>query len=703
MLSEAAGYQLLRDFGVPAPKFKIVKSAEEAAKAGAEIGYPVVMKIVSPQIVHKSDAGGVIVGVTGKDAARDAYNKIVESAKAYNPDAQIEGIIVEEMAKPGLELILGGKTDPAFGKVITFGMGGTLVELMKDVTLRILPVDEDDIRTMVTEINAYPLISGYRGMKPKDEEALVEIIKSVAKFFKESENVKEFDINPLRLYEEGACAVDARIIIDDDYKPPAKAERKTVPPEYFNPRSVAVIGASSDAKKMGYAVMHNLLHFPGQIYPVNNKRSEVQGLKAFPTVCSIPSPVDLAVITVPALQVPKIMQECGEKGIPLVVVITAGFKETGTEGKALEDRMLEIARSYNIRIVGPNCLGLIIPPRGLDTTYVHESPDSGGIAFISQSGAIINTVVDWSLKNDIGFSAVFSVGNQSDLDFIDYLRFVEQDKNTKAVILYVEQLTDGREFMKVVSEVAKKKPVIAIKSGSSSKGQAAASSHTGSLSGSYEVYMEAFRKSGVIPVRALRGAFEAAELLAAPASPTGALKGTRAIVITNAGGFAVLSSDYAEMYGINIIDLPKEIIEELNTFLPDYWSHANPLDLLGDASEKRFTQVFDVLARHSDLWDIAFVIGFPNLVLDSEHFAQAIVNFSEKTDNPVIGTLLGGECMEAGIKHLKESGIPNSRNPESPISTISNRHTRSSAVSSGRDAERSQLDFPEQKISPYFF
>ena len=444
MLSEAEGYQLLKDFDVPAPNFKIVKSAEEAAKAGAGIGFPVVMKIISPQIIHKSDAGGVIVGVTGKDDARDAYNKIVESVKAYNPEAIIEGIIVEEMAKPGLELILGGKTDPAFGKVITFGMGGTLVELMKDVTLRILPVNEDDIRTMITEINAYPLISGYRGMKPKDEETLVRIITSVAKFFEENDNVKEFDINPLRLYEEGACAVDARIIIDDDYKPEARPERRPVPPEYFNPRSVAVIGASSDPKKMGYAVMHNLLHFPGQIYPVNNKRGEVQGLKAYPTVSAIPNPVDLAVITVPGTQVPKVMQECGEKGIPLVVVITAGFKETGPDGKALEDRMLEIARSYNIRIVGPNCLGLIIPPRGLDTTYVHQSPNPGGIAFISQSGAIINTVVDWSLKHEIGFSAVFSVGNQSDLDFIDYLRFVEQDKNTKAVIIYVEQLTNGR-------------------------------------------------------------------------------------------------------------------------------------------------------------------------------------------------------------------------------------------------------------------
>ncbi|QSZ66627.1 CoA-binding protein [Methanofollis aquaemaris] len=655
MLSEAEGYDLLREYGVPTPGFEIVTSADAAAKAASAIGFPVVMKIISPQIVHKSDAGGVVVGISGAAEAKKAFTQIVESAKEYDAEAEIKGVIIEEMAKPGLELILGGKTDPAFGKVITFGMGGTLVELMKDVTLRILPVSEEEIRTMVREINAYPLISGYRGMKPKDEETLVEIIAGVAKFFDENPQVTEFDINPMRLYESGACAVDARVIVDDDYQPAERKERTFVPPEYFTPRSVAVIGASSDPQKMGYAVLHNLLHFPGQIYPVNNKRTEVQGLKAYPTVTAVPNPVDLAVITVPAVHVPRVMQECGEKKIPLVVVITAGFKEAGEEGKVLEERMLDIARHYNIRIVGPNCLGLIIPPRGLDTTYVHESPEPGSIAFISQSGAIINTVVDWSLKQEIGFSAVFSVGNQADLDFLDYLRFVEQDKSTRAIILYIEQLTNGKEFMEVVSEVAKKKPVVAIKSGSSQKGQKAASSHTGSLSGSYEVYMEAFREAGVIPVRALRGAFEVAELCA---SPGGYPRGRRAIVITNAGGFAVLSSDYAEMYGLDLIDLPPEILEELNEFLPDYWSHANPLDLLGDASEKRFQQVFDVLARHSDLWDMAFVVGFPNLVLDSEHLADQIIRFSGKTENLVVASLLGGECMDAGKKVLKGHQIP---------------------------------------------
>src|SRR5208337_1436541 len=418
MLSEAEGYDMLRKYDLPVPEYQIVKSGEDAAHACERMGRPVVMKIISPQIVHKSDAGGVIVGIGSRKAALGAFTKFIDGAKAYDPGAHIEGVIVEQQAEPGLELIIGGRTDAAFGKVITFGMGGTMVELMKDVTLRILPITEEEIRQMIKEINAYPLIAGYRGSKPRDEEDLVRIITNVARFFEENEHVVEFDINPIRLYEKGACAVDARIIVDDDIKVVEKPVRTPVPMEYFNPRSIAVIGASQDSSKMGYAVMHNLLHFPGQLYPVNNKRSEIQGLKAYPTITAIPAPVDLAVITVPAIHVPGVIEECGAKGVPMAVIITAGFKEMGEGGKALEDRVLAIAKGHGTRIIGPNCLGVIIPPKGIDTTYVHQSPKPGNIAFISQSGAIINTVVDWSLAKNIGFSNVISVGNQSDLDFL---------------------------------------------------------------------------------------------------------------------------------------------------------------------------------------------------------------------------------------------------------------------------------------------
>ncbi|MFY9749331.1 MAG: acetate--CoA ligase family protein [Methanoregula sp.] len=655
MLSEAEGYDILRKYEIPVPEYQIVKNGEDAAFAAEKMGCPVVMKIISPQIVHKSDAGGVMVGIGSRKAALGAFTRIIDNAKAYNGEAQIDGVMVEQQAEPGLELIIGGRTDPAFGKVITFGMGGTMVELMKDVTLRILPVTGDEIRQMVREINAYPLIAGYRGARPRDEEALVRIIANVSRFFTGNENIVEFDINPLRLYESGACAVDARVIVSDAVDKVEHKERIPVPIEYFTPRSIAVIGASQDSSKMGYAVMHNLLHFPGQLYPVNNKRAEIQGLKAYPTITAIPAPVDLAVITVPAIHVPAVVEECGAKGVPLVIIITAGFKEMGHEGKALEERVVAIAKGHGTRIIGPNCLGIIVPPRGIDTTYVHQSPKPGNIAFISQSGAIINTVVDWSLAKNIGFSNVISVGNQSDLDFLDYLRYVEKDPKTKAIIMYIEQITDGKAFMDVVTEVAKSKPVIAIKSGSSRRGQAAASSHTGSLSGSYEVYMEAFRKSGVIAVHTLTGAFLAAQVLAHPKRYP---KGKRAVVITNAGGFAVLSSDYAERYGIELIDLPVELIEELNEFLPDFWNKGNPIDLLGDAPEKRFEKTFEVLAKHGDLWDMAFIIGFPNLVLTSEQLARQILRFSERTENRLIATLLGGDSMNVGREMLKEQGIP---------------------------------------------
>lgn len=655
MLSESESYELLKQYGVPVPEHTIVKTAAEAGKVAEKIGFPVVMKIHSPQIVHKSDAGGVIVSISSKQAAEEAFKKIVENAKAYNPEAEIKGVVVEQQAAPGLELIIGGKTDPAFGKVLTFGMGGTLVELMKDVTLRILPISEEEIRKMVREIHGYPMIQGYRGSKPRDEETLVQVMCAINRFFAENTNVVEFDINPVRLYESGACIVDARIFVDDEAVEKVANERPFVPIEYFNPRSIAVIGASSEPKKMGYAVMHNLLHFPGQLYPVNNKRPEVQGLKAYASILDIPNPVDMAVITVPAKHVPSVIEECGRKGVPMAVIITAGFREMGEEGKALEDRVLEIARSYGTRIVGPNCLGLIIPPKGIDTTYVHQSPKPGNIAFISQSGAIVNTVVDWSIKQDIGFSVVVSVGNQADLNFIDFLRFVERDPKTKGIILYIEEIQDGKTFMKVASEVSKTKPIVAIKSGSSEKGQAAASSHTGSLSGSYDVYMEAFRASGVIPVHTLSGTFQVAEMLSLP---KGYPRGKRAVVITNAGGFAVLSSDYAERYGIDLIDLPPEVLKELNDLLPEFWNKNNPIDLLGDANEKRFEQTFNVLAKYQDCWDIAFVVGFPNLVIGSEQLANQIIRFSEKTENMIVSTLLGGASMDRGRKILKENGIP---------------------------------------------
>ncbi|HJJ55793.1 MAG TPA: acetate--CoA ligase family protein, partial [Methanocorpusculum sp.] len=634
MLSESDSYDILRKFNLPTPEFKIVKDPESAVIAAQNIGYPIVMKVVSPQIVHKSDAKAVIVGIKSDDEVKKAYSNIISSVKAYNPNSTIEGIIVEEMAKPGLELIIGGKIDPTFGRVITFGIGGTHVELYKDVGICILPCSDSEIRCLIRQIKGYPLISGYRGDSPKDEEYLFRTIKNACNFFENNEHVVEFDINPFRLYEKGGCAVDARILIQDtvvninDHYDPSK----TVPIEYYKPNTIAVIGASDDKTKMGFAAFRNLLQFPGTVYPVNNKRTEIQGVKCYPTISDISENIDMAVITVPSKVIPGIMEECGHKGVKIAVVISAGFKEMNDEGRQLENQIVDIAKKYGIRIIGPNCLGLILPPYKLDTTYVSKSPLPGNIAFISQSGAVVNAVVDNSLssKSKIGFSEVVSVGNQSDLDFLDYMSYAQRDQYTKAIILYIEEIKNGVAFMDMAKEITKTKPIIAIKAGSSKRGQVAAASHTGSLSGSYDVYMEAFRKCGVISVKTFKDAFRIANIL----SKIGKTRiGKRAVVITNAGGFAVLSNDYAETWGINIIDLPKDVIDDMNTFLPPFWNKNNPIDLLGDADESRFRGVFDVLCKNSTFWDIAILINFPNKVLESDKVAKVLIDYSNKTNN----------------------------------------------------------------------
>lgn len=661
MLSEADGYSLLRKYNVPAPRFEIVTDEDAAAKAAETIGFPVVMKIVSPQIIHKSDAGGVIVGVKSAEEAKKSFNQIIANVKKFNAQAEIKGIIVEEMAEPGLELIIGGKIDPTFGRVITFGLGGTLVEFHRDVALRLLPVTDEEIRSLIHEIKGYALIAGYRGVPPKDEEFLFQTLRNACNFFETNTNVVEFDINPLLLHEKGGAAVDARVMVQDEpvQLPPHYDPSKIVPIDYYKPRSVAVIGASDEPTKMGYATFRNLLQFPGEVYPVNNKRETIQGRKCYPTIGDIPGPVDMVTITVPAKLVPGVMEECGKKGVKMAVVITAGFKEMNEDGRALENKMVEVARKYGIRIVGPNCLGLILPPYKLDTTYVATSPLPGDTAFISQSGAIATSVVGISLSKgqEIGFSEVVSVGNQCDLDFLDYLSYAARDPHTKAIILYIEEIKNGVAFMEMAKEITKTKPIIAIKAGSSRRGQAAAASHTGSLSGSYEVYMEAFRKCGVIAATTLPAAFQCAKIMTSLKKP---IYGRRAVVITNAGGFAVLSNDYAETWGIRIVDLPKELIDEMNAILPEFWNHNNPIDLLGDADEGRFRGVLDILTRpeNETLWDIGIIVNFPNKVLSPEQVGNVLIDYQKKSENLIVGCFVGGDCLQPGVDLCRQNDIP---------------------------------------------
>ena len=668
MLSETEGYGLLKNHGILVPLFSVVRSREEAGAAAECIGYPVVMKVISPQVVHKSDAGGVITGIRSLAEAENAYDVIVHNVQVFDQSATITGLIIEQQKEKGLEILIGGRIDPTFGKVITVGMGGTLVELIKDVSIRVLPVRFSDINAMVQELQAYSLIKGFRNEPARDMGALITLIDSVARLFLERSEVVEFDLNPVFLYEKGACIVDARFYITDEDAITDVVQVQVMPPELLHVTSIAVVGASPDPNKVGYSVLRNLLSFPGSLYPVNPKHQEILGRAVYQTLSSIPGTVDIAVIVVPSHSVPLVVEDAGNAGIPLVIIISSGFREAGETGRVLEEQVLAIARQHGMRVVGPNCLGIMLPHQGINTTFDPISPKPGSIAFISQSGAIISTIVDWSLPEGIGFSAVVSIGNQADLTFEDFLQYAAEDPNTRAIILYIEQIREGTRFMKIAREVTQKKPVVAIKSGSSRIGQLTAASHTGSLSGSYDVYVAAFWQSGIIPVRSMREAFQTAELLSSEGYP----KGTRAIVISNAGGFAVLSSDYAEQFGIEIVEFSPAIIQELDTILPVDWNRRNPIDMVGDASADRFARTFDVMIKNQDAWDIAFVINVPSAISDPIRVANELVRFSKNTHRMIVGCMIGGDSMKTPLRILKDSGIPNFPDLEDAFKAVGN-------------------------------
>jgi acetyl coenzyme A synthetase (ADP forming)-like protein len=668
LISEAKGYEILHNIGVPIPRYALATTITEAIAAADSTGFPLVLKIVSPQVIHKSDAGGVITGIRNTEVLLGAYDKIISNVLAYNPSATIEGVMVEQQLEKGLEIIIGGRIDPAFGKVITIGMGGTLVELIKDVSIRVLPVTVTDIKAMLNELNGYRLIKGFRNEPPRDRDALVNLIDTIARFFMDTTDIVEFDINPVFLYEHGVCAVDARFYTDDAPAPVTTKPVRPLTKDLLKIKSIALVGASIEPNKVGYAVLRNLLSFPGTLYPVNPKHQQILGRATYPSLTSIPGPVDVAVVVVPARAVPSIVEEAGMKGTPLVVIISSGFRESGSAGIELEERVTTIAQQYGIRIMGPNCLGVMFPHQGINTTFDPVSPKPGNLAFLSQSGAIITTMVDWSLPEEIGFSEVISVGNQADLTFEDYILFAADDPDTKAIIMYVEQIHNGRRFMEIVRQVTPRMPVVVIKAGSSKIGRMTAASHTGSLAGSYDVYQAAFWQSGVIPARSMREAFQTAELLASEGYP----KGIRAIVISNAGGFAVLASDYAEQMGIEMVEFPHTVIKELDSILPVDWNRRNPIDMVGDASADRFARTFDVMIRNQELWDIAFIIAVPSAISDPIRVANELVRFSKSTHKMIVGCMIGGDSMKTPLRILRDSGIPNFPDLEDAFKAVGN-------------------------------
>jgi acetyl coenzyme A synthetase (ADP forming)-like protein len=439
---------------------------------------------------------------------------------------------------------------------------------------------------------------------------------------------------------------------------------------FFSPKSVAVIGASTNPEKLGYAVVKNLLDGgyakKGMVYPINPNATEILGFKSFPSVLEVPEPIDLAVIVIPYPHVPEALRICGQKNIPSAIVISAGFREAGKEGLERELELVQICHDYNLRLIGPNCLGVIDSFTPLNASFAAGTPPSGPMAFMSQSGALGTAVLDIALAGRLGLSKFVSLGNKADVSEIDLLKSWVKDEHSKVILIYTEGMPNGGEFIRVARAVTAEKPVVAIKSGVTQSGSRAVSSHTGSLAGSEQAYQAAFQQAGILRADSMESLFDMA--LALGYQPP--LQGDRIAIITNAGGPGILATDALEKSGLTLARFELETIHALEQYLPDAASAANPVDVLGDAHSDRYRFALEKVAADPNV-DGIMVLLTPQAMTEIDATAQAIGKLTQQIQVPVLGCFMGEARIKSGIDILTSHGIPNYPFPERAANAFS--------------------------------
>ncbi|MFB3890305.1 MAG: acetate--CoA ligase alpha subunit, partial [Candidatus Bathyarchaeia archaeon] len=437
----------------------------------------------------------------------------------------------------------------------------------------------------------------------------------------------------------------------------------------FNPKSVAIIGASDAEGSVGYAIVKNFtqLGYEGKVYLVNVRKPEILGMKTYPSVTKIPEPVDLAMIATPAKTVPDVVEECGRAGVKGVIIVSAGFKETGPAGKALEEKLLANAKEYGVRVIGPNCIGVIRPRINLNATFVDKVPKPGNIALLSQSGALGSAILDWAIHENIGFSNFVSVGSMIDVDFGDLIDYFGTDSKTKSILMYVEGLTEARKFMSAARHFARTKPIIVVKAGKFSESAKAAASHTGSLSGEDDIYDAAFKRAGIVRVDEIADLFNAAEVLGTQPLPPG----PNLAIITNAGGPGVMTTDALIARGGRLAKLSQKTLDALNAVLPPFWSHGNPIDVLGDAKAERYRAAVEACLNDENI-DGILVIFTQQAVGESVEIAKSVIELvrSKAYQNKTILTsFMGYGAVQEANSILNANHIPTYSTPEQAVKT----------------------------------
>jgi 3-hydroxypropionyl-CoA synthetase (ADP-forming) len=664
VITEEASKSILKTYGVKVPSYALVNSADEAVKAAKKIGYPLVMKIVSPQILHKTDVGGVKVGIDNDKDVRKIFTDMYKRL-SKKKGVQIKGVLLEKMVPKGVELIVGLQNDPQFGPVMMVGLGGVMTEIFKDVAFRMLPITTSDAKSMLNELKSSKLFRGFRGSEPIDLNMLAKALVQIGKIgVDNAQYVNSIDFNPVMVYAKSYFVVDAKIILSKEINKNAISKAKpndAFMEKFFTPQSVALVGASATLGKVGNSVLDSLAKhdYKGKVYPINPKAEEILGIKCYPSVEAIPEPVDLVVVCVDLSVTPPVLESCAKKGIHNVVIVSGGGKELGGERADYETQIKQLSEKHKIRIIGPNCIGMFNAANRLDCAFQGQErmirAKLGPVALLSQSGTMGISFLETA--DSFGLSKMVSYGNRSDVDEADMIWYLAGDEQTRVIALYVEGFGDGRKFIETAKRVMKekKKPVLIWKSGRTEAGAKQAASHTGSLGGSNAIIMGAFKQAGIISVDSYQELAAVAKALAwQPAA-----KGNKAAMCSNGAGPMIGGIDHFERLGLELAKVTPKTLKEMKEHFPPTYviGKGNPADVTGGANADDYRYTIQKFMDDPNVDIVMPWFVFQDDPLE-ETIIQYLAEFSKQKKKPLLVGGNGGPYTKKISKLIENEGVP---------------------------------------------
>jgi 3-hydroxypropionyl-CoA synthetase (ADP-forming) len=647
----------LAERGVRVPVGRVAKTADEASKVGSGIGYPVAIKVSSDRMLHKTEMGAVKLGIKGPGELRREFGDMRARANDAMRHDGFEGVLVEEQVPPGVEVIVGLQNDPHFGPVLMVGMGGVITDLLEDVAFRMLPVKRRDVREMLGELKGKALLEGFRGSEPCDVKALEGTILAIARLGTDiAPYFESADFNPVVVLPEGAVVVDAKVVLADSVRPKALSSEKPRTDHlesFFDPASVAVIGASASPGKIGNVIVDSLVNyeFKGRIYPINPNREAIMGVKCYPSLDALPEAPELAVMVVDLSEGPRLMKELAAIGTHALLVVSGGGKELGGAREDIEREMTRLSRELDVRVVGPNCIGAFDGRSRFDSFFhSHERllrPPAG-----SMSGTWGCSFLEAAEVS--GVSRMVSYGNRVDVDEGDLVACLSEDPNTTVIGSYIEGLGQGRKFVAAAKRAVGDygKPVVAFKTGRNPRSASAAVSHTGAYGGAYRVYEGVLRQAGVITTESFHELFAACQAL----SLQPAAAGPRAAMLSNGAGPMVNALDLFPAKGLELVRLSRPSVRAMRDHFSFFYLVENPVDVTGSASAEDYEFVIRTLVDDPKVDVIMPYFVFQDTPLD-ESIVERMATLRRLATKPIVGCAAGGPYTARMARALEEVGI----------------------------------------------